>query len=260
MKRYLRELWACRYFWVSLVVSDLRARYRGSLLGLGWSLLNPIAMTVILCTVFHRVFHADVAHYVPFLLTGLAAWQFLAAVTMQGCTCFQQAEPYIRQFPAPLVIYPLRTTLGAMIHFLVALAVVIVVACVVRGPGILVAVWCLVPALVLLLILGLSIAVLTGLSNTFFRDTRHLCEVGLPLCFYASPIMYEAKILHESRFAFLAEYNPLGAILQLLRDPIVEGHMPSLATFGLAAATVGVVAAVAGFCLARWQARLIFAL
>jgi lipopolysaccharide transport system permease protein len=258
--RYLKALWDCRYFWLSLVKADLRARYRGSLLGLGWSLLNPIAMTVILCTVFHRVFHADLQHFVPYLLCGLAAWQFLSTVTTQGCLCFQQAEAYIRQFPAPLVIYPLRTTLVAMVQFLAALAVVIVVACCLRGPGNLGMLWCLIPALVLLFVFGLSVAVLVGLSNAFFRDTRHLCDVALPLLFYGSPVMYEAKILHDTPFALLAEYNPIGALLQLLRDPIVEGQIPTLTNFGLAAGLVTVVALAAAFALSRYHVRLIFAL
>src|SRR5262249_18391644 len=56
MQAYLGAIWRCRYFWLSLVRMDLRHRYRGSVLGLGWSLLHPIAMTAILCTVFHHLF------------------------------------------------------------------------------------------------------------------------------------------------------------------------------------------------------------
>ena len=57
MPGYLLSLWNCRYFWWALVKNDLRARYRRSVVGLGWSLLRPLASTVILCTVLQRIFH-----------------------------------------------------------------------------------------------------------------------------------------------------------------------------------------------------------
>ena len=56
---YLAAIWRCRYFWLSLVKMDPRTRYRGSALGIGWSPLHPIAMTIILCTVFGRLFDTD---------------------------------------------------------------------------------------------------------------------------------------------------------------------------------------------------------
>ena len=61
MGKYLLAIWQCRYFWLSLVRMDLRTRYRRSFLGIGWSLLHPIAMTAIICLVFCRLFHLPVA-------------------------------------------------------------------------------------------------------------------------------------------------------------------------------------------------------
>ena len=99
MRRYLATIWRCRYFWLSLVKMDLRTRYRRSILGLGWSLLHPIAMTAILCLVFAGLFHADIRDYVPYVLAGFACWNYILSVTLQGCQCFYQGEMYIRQFP-----------------------------------------------------------------------------------------------------------------------------------------------------------------
>src|SRR5262245_36858391 len=101
---YVAAVWRCRYFWLSLVKMDLETRYRRSVLGLGWSLLHPIALTIILYTVFHTLFLADVPNYALYVLTGLVLWNYLTSVTIQGCQCFIQAESYIRQYPSPLVI------------------------------------------------------------------------------------------------------------------------------------------------------------
>ena len=78
MGNYLCAVWGCRYFWLSLVRMDLRTRYRGSVLGIGWSLLQPVAMTIILCTVFHTIWQTPVRDYSLFLMSGLTVWHFVS--------------------------------------------------------------------------------------------------------------------------------------------------------------------------------------
>ncbi len=126
MTGYFSEIWRLRYFWLALVRVDLRKRYRRSIIGMGWSLLHPIAMTAVLCIVFSQLLSQDIRTFAPFLLTGLTFWAFISATVMDGCQCFLQGESYIRQQPAPLAIYPLRSTLGAGFHFLLGFAIVLV--------------------------------------------------------------------------------------------------------------------------------------
>src|SRR5438067_3036889 len=104
MGAYCKAIWRCRYFWLSLVRMDLRSRYRGSVLGLGWSLLHPIAMTVIFTCVFSGLFKENWHEYAVYVLTGMACWTFLLTTTLNGCMSFSQGEAYIRQFPAPMAI------------------------------------------------------------------------------------------------------------------------------------------------------------
>jgi ABC-type polysaccharide/polyol phosphate export permease len=260
MSRYLANIWRYRFFWLSLVKMDLCGRYRGSVLGLGWSLLHPIAMTAILCLVFRQAFHAELHRYAPFVLTGLACWHYLVNVTLQGCQCFRTAERYIRQHPAPMAIYPLRTALGASVHFLLALAIALVLAWCLRGFGNLAVLWCLVPAVGLLCVLGMSVAVVAGLVNVYFRDTRHICEVGIPLLFYTTPVMYEAKLLAGMPLGWLLDYHPLAAVLRLFRDPIIEATVPTARTFGVVGVTVLAATALATLCLMRLERKLVFAL
>src|SRR5262249_30104663 len=131
----LAAVWRCRYFCLSLVRMDLQGRYRRSLIGLGWSLLHPVATLVVLCAVFHRIFHVDICEYIPFLMAGLAWWGFTTGVTNQGCQCFIKAEAYIRQHSIPMAVYPLRATLGAMIDFLIVLVLVFLLSCFFRGAA-----------------------------------------------------------------------------------------------------------------------------
>jgi ABC-type polysaccharide/polyol phosphate export permease len=258
MTAYLGAIWQCRCFWLSLVRMDLRTRYRRSVLGMGWSLLNPIAMTVILCAVFHTIFHQPISDYAPYLLAGLATWNYLLHVTQLGCGCFAQGESYIRQYPAPLAIYPLRTALGGTIHFILALLVALVASWCFKGIGSPASLLSLIPAVLLLFIFVWSTALLAGLATVHFQDTQHLSEVGFQILYYATPIMYKIEQLEGTKLAGILGYNPLLAILRLIRDPLVEHQVPSATTYLVACTTILTTALLAGTALAKLQRRLIF--
>jgi lipopolysaccharide transport system permease protein len=255
---YLSRVWKLRYFWWALVRIDLRKRYRGSAIGMGWSLLQPIAMTVVLCTVFSQIFHSDVRTYAPFLLSGLTVWNYITAVMSQGCQCFFNGEPYIRQHPAPLAIYPLRVTLGASVHLILGILVVLSFAWCLHGFGNLRALIGLLPALALLLVFGWSLAICMGVINVLFQDTTHLTDILLQILFYLTPILYSADLLRHRHLSWFLGLNPLAAFLDLVRRPILEGRFPSWDTFALAGAGALLPAAVAVLLLSRIERRLVF--
>lgn len=258
MGGYLAAMWRCRYFWLSLVKKDLRARYQWSSLGLCWTLARPIAMAVIFCAVFQQVFQIEVRYYVPYLLTGLACWQFIVNATVQGCQCFFHGESYIRQHPAPLAIYPLRTALVTVVFFLTTLGLGVAASWCFNGLGNLPALIALVPGILILFVFCWSLAVLAGFANVFFRDTQHLSDFVFQMLFYATPVLYPRNILRACRLEWLSTYNPLVAFLSLIRDPIAEGRIPSPETFGITMLVTALVAAAAVWTLARQQQRLIF--
>ena len=258
MTAYMNELWRLRHFWMALVRNDLRNRYRRSVLGLGWSLLQPIAMTAVLCTVFAGVFGASLNKYAPYVLSGLTFWGFMTAAASIGCQCFFQSESYIRQHRAPLAMYPLRTTLGAGYHFLIGTCVVMIAVGIFSGlknPWVLAS---LVPSCFLLFVFAWSLAICTGTLNVLFHDTQHLLEIVLQILFYVTPIMYRPEMLVERNLGWAVRFNPFAILLDLVRQPLLNGSLPSIATVEasllIASGTV-VVAAL----LLRWcEQRLIF--
>lgn len=258
MTGYLRAIWSYRYFWLALVRMDLRARFQGSWLGMGWSLVRPLTMTAILCTVFHRIFHVDPWEFAPFLLAGLGCWQFLCAIIVDGAKCFVQGEVYIRQHPAPLAIYPLRVTLGAMVHLMLAIGIALGLKGYAGGFESLPALLSLLPSLVILFLFGWAMATLMGLANAFFRDVQPGAEVSLQILFYATPVLYPGRVLRDYRLEWISAHNPLVAFISLIRDPIVEGHVASAHACGFALATTFAMGLLASFALARLQRRLVF--
>ncbi len=259
MTNYLSSIWRLRYFWMALVRIDLRNRYRRSMIGVGWSLLHPIAMTVVLCIVFSQLFKTQIpiSIYAPYVLSGLVFWNFFTAAMNQGCQCFFQGESYIRQHPAPLAIYPLRTVLGAGIHFVIGLCVVLVFVWIRHGFGNLPALLSLVPTLTLLFIFGWAVAICIGVINVLFQDCQHLIEVLLQILFYATPIMIMPEQLPE-RLVRLLKLNPLTHMVEMLRQPILNGQLPSLETYLLGILFACIAAVVAGLTLMRLERRIIF--
>jgi lipopolysaccharide transport system permease protein len=152
-----------------------------------------------------------------------------------------------------------------MIHFLIALAVVIgmaflfrlfdPIAPLVAYPAALLS---LVPTVVLLFLFAWSAAILTGFANVFFQDTQHLCDVAFQMLFYMTPVCYEADLLRNKNLGFLVDFNPLAAFLELVRQPILYGTVPSLFTYLTAVVTVVFLAGCAALTLARKQHTLIF--
>ena len=236
----------------------LRNRYRRSVLGLGWSLLQPVAMTVVLCTVFAGVFGASLKEYAPYLLSGLTFWGFMTAAANSGCQCFFQSESYIRQHRAPLAIYPLRTTLGAGYHFLIGTGVVMVAVGIFSGlqnPWVLAS---LVPSFFLLFVFAWSLAICTGTLNVLFHDTQHLLEIALQILFYVTPIIYKPDMLIQRNLGWAVRFNPFAVLLDLVRQPLLDGTLPSIATVEASLLIAAGTVAVATLLLRWCERRLIF--
>jgi ABC-type polysaccharide/polyol phosphate export permease len=225
-------------------------------------LVHPLALTTIIWVVFRHFLPAagDPRTFPIYVLSGLTCWNFLVSVTTQGCRCLHQGESYIRQFPAPIVIYPLRTVLGALIHFSIALLVVLVLSWYFNGFGNWAALPSLAPALLLLFLLGWALAVLASFANVYFQDTQHLCEVGFQILFYATPIVWMPSMFVGGRFEKLLRFHPLVPFLDLLREPIIAGHSAGLRSFVLAGVIVSLVGGLAIGVLARLQRVVIFRL
>lgn len=257
MAKYLASIWTCRYFWLSLVKNDLQLRYRRSVLGIGWSLVQPLAAAVVMCAVFHALFHMEVREHGLFILTGLACWTFFTQCTIQGCQSYVQAESYIRQHPMPLAIYPLRTTLGTMIHFVIALHLVLILTWVLRGFDNLPVLWALVPGILLYFQLGWAVGTLAGYVNVVFRDTQHFCEVGFQILFYLTPIIYPVHAVAGTPVGPLVRYNLLTPFLNMIRVPLLDGNLPTLRCYAAALTTVVVVTALAALSLRYQQRRVI---
>lgn len=258
----LTTVWQFRHFWLSLAGMDLRVRYRRSVLGIGWSVLHPVVMTVVFCVAFASWLGAgDWRTAAPFYLTGLAIWDVIKHSAVQGSLTFLRNEPYIRQSPLPLAVYTLRTSLGTATHFGIALGVAMVATSVLHPEDHLTPLYPMpaaMPAAALLALFCWAVTTVCAVANVYFHDTQHLAEVGIGIGFFLTPILYPKERLSERGLGWVADANPAVAFLDVIRDPLLTGEPPSTAAFAKAAGLTVVAVAVAVAALARFERRLVF--
>lgn len=155
-------------------------------------------------------------------------------------------------------MYPLRTTLGAGYHFLIGTCVVMMAVGIFSGlknPWVLAS---LVPSCFLLFVFAWSLAICTGTLNVLFHDTQHLLEIVLQILFYVTPIMYRPEMLIRRNLGWAVRFNPFAILLDLVRQPLLNGSLPSIATVE-ASVLIAAGTAVAAALLLRWcERRLIF--
>lgn len=260
----LRIIWQFRYFWLSLVQMDLRIRYRRSVIGMGWSLLNPLMMTAIFCVVFSKML-GDASWRVaaPYYLAGIAIWDFVKQAAIQGSQTFVRNESYIRQTPLPLAVYCLRTSLGTSVHFGISVAVILAVAIGLDTSHPyhltpLTAIWVVLMGLALLFIFCVSFAAVCSFLNVYFHDTQHLVEVGFSIAFFLTPILYKKEMLIDRGVGWVAELNPASMFFDMIREPLLSGIVPEPLVFLKAFAVTIAMLGIAVMTFKKFERTLIF--
>lgn len=225
---YVKGIWLSRYFWLHLALSDIRFRYRRSLLGLAWAVIQPLALTLLLSFVMSSFFHAEMNDYAPFIFSGLIFWEFISNSAVNGCNGFINAEGYIKQFSHPLLIYSLRIIISCSVNLFCGF-VGLVLWILFWKPSNIGINWLeLLTAFPLIFLLAWPICTITAFIGTRFRDFSQLILIILQGIFYISPIFFLPKIFYSVKIGYLLEINPIYHLLNLFRKPLLEGSLPSL--------------------------------
>lgn len=261
MIHQLSAIWKYRHFLHALIKLDLNLRYRRSVFGIGWSLLNPIAMTIVFCLVFSSLLgNGQWRTYAPFLLTGMAVWGFLRDAALVGCRSLLNNETYIRQAPLPFGLYSMRTVAGQGIHFLIAMGVTLLMAVVLlpHGFGVLAVVPAVIPGIVMAFAAAWAVATILSFANVYFQDTQHLLDVAAQIMFFLTPIMYYPDVLEAKGLRWMLVFNPVNLYLELIRAPLLSAQVPLLQTYVYGFVLTSGLVGLACMTVAWLQKRVIF--
>lgn len=230
----------------TLTNKELKLRYRGTYLGVLWSLANPLALAFVLHFAMKRVLQLDIDNYALFLVVALFPWQWMLNSLSAAATTFPNNSRLIRKLPFPKHVLCEAIVLGDLIHFTVTLAVVAMVRSF-SGLSPVELSWIVgLPLLVVaqgLLILGGVLFIAT--LNAFLRDIEQLVRVGLLLLFYVTPILYPLTMVPD-HLHWIVMANPIAPLIVCWRDLLLAGsfsaYLPLAVAYSLAIAGIGAFA------------------
>jgi ABC-2 type transport system permease protein len=253
----LSEYAGSRELVVNLTLRELRSKYKKSVLGWAWSLLNPVAAVVIYTVVFSVFLKVDpprgepsgLHSFVVFLLCALIPWNFVAGSLTGTLDALVVNANLIKKvyFPRELLV---ASTIGALLAtFGIELGVLTVILLIV---GNMIIPW--IPLIVLLVamlaVFMLGWGMVLSVCNVYFRDVKHFVNIALQALFYSAPIVYPVTLVPEHReimgvdvpLRFIYELNPLARFIEAFRAVMYDLRFPSLGTMlYLMAWTVGSV-------------------
>ncbi len=220
----LREIISFRDFLFNLALIELKLRYRHSVLGFLWTVLNPLFYLFILALVFSRLIRFDVPGYTIFLFSGLVSWMMLQQTMVIGTASIVNNQHLIRKVYVPKMAFPLSNVLARYVDHLVLVAILALFMAIFRTPFRLA--FAFLPVAVLLhFLFTLGSVLLLSVIHIKIRDIQHIVAIGLQALFYASPIIYPLEALPE-KIRFLLLMNPLYYFIQVFRYPVYYGTLP----------------------------------
>lgn len=222
-----------------LVRCDFVTRYKGSVLGVLWSPLLPLAQLMVLVFLFQKVVPLDIDAYPAFVFSALLPWTWFSACLGSSGNLLVSNRGLVRRpnfAPVTLIIV---NTLSSMLNYVVALPILFVML-IFYGKTLTLALLML-PLLMLIqgvLTVGLSLIVAT--LNVFYRDVQHIVSVALMLLFYLTPVFYRSQAVSEN-FRILYTFSPIAALIQSYRAIFFYGVFPEWRSLVFAGATSLVV-------------------
>ena len=233
-----------------LVTKDFKLRYRRSVLGVVWSVLNPLLMMIIMSFVFQYVFKSgDVVNYPLYLIVGNITFQLMSEATNGGLNSIIGAASLLKKVKIDRWVFPVQKVFSAVVNFLFSLIAVAVVMAFFRIAPTFHMVWMLF-AIATLMVFCIGIGMLIGALAVFFRDMLHLWSVLLTAWTYLTPIFWSLKLLTDnpevpSFVISVVKINPMFNYLEVMRSAIVYQSTPSRMCL-LLCAVWAVVALIAG--------------
>lgn len=216
-----RELYRYRYLLQNLVARDLKVRYKNSVLGILWSLLNPLLMMVVFSLVFSVLSNQQIRQYPVFFLVGLLPWNFFSGALIGGTVAISGNASLVKKVYFPREMLPLSTVLSNLVNFGIAL-IILVVFLYAFGLGLTInALW--VPVLILIqVVFTLGLALFLGTLHVFYRDIMMILDVVMLAWFFLTPIIYPLEQYEEmvtllgltfSPARVMRWFNPMASIV-----------------------------------------------
>lgn len=209
-----------------LVGRDFKTKYRRSIFGVLWSVLNPLFMMIIQTLVFSYFFRANVEHYSLYLIVGNITFAFMSEATSAGMSSIIDNAALLKKVKITRAVFPTEKTLFAFVNFAISLIAVGIVFLIQQVPINANALWVL-PFFVYMLLFNMGLAFILCTVAVFFRDMMHLWGVITTAWMYLTPIFWSLEISPDF-MRNIIYWNPLYQYITYFRDCLIYGKTPTL--------------------------------
>ena len=250
-----QQIYSHRDLFSLLVAKELKIKYKGTALGVVWSLLNPLLMMLVYTVVFSTILRFSVPRYPIFLLSGLLPWTAFAASLISATVSITHNGHLVRKMFFPYELLPLTTVTSAFFNLVPSFAVLLVMAVFFGQPlG--------APLLALPIVVLIEVAFTAGLAlalaamTVYFRDVEYLVGIVTTVWFFATPVIYPLSIFSGRSFGGLLLLNPMTWIIDSYQRIWHENAWPSGNYLLLAAVTAATTFALGALIFERLRRRL----
>ena len=238
-----------------LVQRNLKVRYRGSFLGVYWSLLNPLIMTAVYTAIFGKEFASyynnSIVNYMLAALTGLIVINFFSASTNQALVSIVTNSPLMNKIRLPVSIFPVSTIVANIFHLVVSVLPLLVIITIFNSTSFINIIALFLPLFALTLVCT-GIGFIVSATYVFFRDVSYFYELLISFLLFGSPVFYPFQIV-PAQVKPILFLNPLVAVLESLRQISLSGELPDIHLLSSALLSGIIFMLIGWLCFHHWR-------
>lgn len=222
----IKELYQYREFLKTNVKKDIRGKYKGSFLGVLWSFINPLLMTLVYAIVFPFILKNSQDNYVTFIVIAILPWNWFTTVISQGTFCMIANSDIIKKVYFPREILPISTATSGLVNYIISIPIIFIFL-LVSGIGLNWNILWLPLIAITQYILTIGIIMITSAINVYIRDAEYIINFFITMLFYATPVLYSTTLFPE-KYRWILYLNPMTIIINSYRDIFYYKQMPNM--------------------------------
>ena len=232
MSTYIQNFQKFRPLLSELIARDIKTKYRKSILGVLWTILNPLFMMIVLSVVFSNLFRFDIEYFPVYLLSGQLIFNFFSESTTNAMSAIIANAPLIKKIYVPKYMFVISRIFSSSINLLASFTALIFVMLAMRVDLHYTVLLVPIP-LIFIIFFSLGIGLILSAIAVKFRDIVHLYSVFVTALMYLTPVIYPMSILPEW-LEKIVLINPITNILIMFRDVMMNNTVPGIASIGIA--------------------------
>ncbi len=259
LRNSVLEIYKYRYVTYAFVTTNLRSRYRRSVLGFLWTVLAPMIHYIIMGLVFTVLLKTQIENYFVYYFSGAVFFAVVSSTLNRAPTAFIQNEHFIKKIYLPKIIFVQNVVIYEVVNFILSATSLLILGILSSKLQLSFVILTSILPIILVAIFLFGISAMISLATVYFRDLVHIVPAILQATFFATPIIYNKSMIPE-KYHILIDINPLSYFLEAFRQPLLTNRPPDAGLL-LGLTILSLTSFLIGFLLIdRFQNKIVFKL